>query len=66
MLFRSKLSRREAEIFVYLAKGRDVQFVANELVLSKNTVKTHIKNIFSKLDVHSRQELIDLVESFAA
>lgn len=53
-----------AEIFVYLAKGRDVQFIANELVLSKNTVRTHVKNLFTKLDVHSRQELIDLVEAF--
>ena len=61
---RYQLSRRETEIFPYLAKGRDVQFVANELVLSKNTIKTHVKNIFMKLDVHSRQEIIDLVESF--
>lgn len=55
------LTERESEIFILLAKGRDGRFIAEEYVLSYNTVKTHIKHIYQKLDVHSRQELIDLV-----
>lgn len=60
------LSRREAEVLDLLARGRDVPYVAEELVISKNTVRTHTKSIFAKMGVHSRQELIDLVESIEA
>ena len=49
-----------------LARGRDVPYVAEELVISKSTVRTHVKSIFAKTGVHSRQELIDLVESIEA
>lgn len=61
--YRYGLSRREAEVLEFLARGRDVPYVASELVISKNTVRTHTKGIFAKTGVHSRQELIDLVES---
>lgn len=60
------LSRREAEVLGLLARGRDVPYVAEELVISKSTVRTHVKSIFAKTGVHSRQELIDLVESIEA
>lgn len=56
------LTERETEILCLLAKGRDGRFIAEQYVLSYNTVKTHIKHIYTKLDVHSRQELIDLTE----
>lgn len=56
------LSKREAEVLSMLARGRDVPYIAEELVVSKNTVRSHTKNIFVKTGVHSRQELIDLVE----
>lgn len=56
------LSRREADVLDLLARGRDVPYIAEELVISKNTVRSHIKSIFAKTGVHSRQELIDLVE----
>lgn len=55
------LSKRETEIFNLIIAGRNVPFIADVLYLSKNTVRTHIKNIYAKVDVHSRQELIDLV-----
>lgn len=55
------LTEREMEILSLLARGRDGRFIAEEYVLSYNTVKTHIKHIYQKLDVHSRQELIDVV-----
>lgn len=59
---RYDLSRREAEILEYLAKGRSQPYIREELMLSKNTVATHVKHIYQKLNVHSKQELIDLVE----
>lgn len=63
VVHRYDLSRREAEVLDLLARGRDVPYVAEELVISKNTVRSHAKKIFLKTGVHSRQELIDLVES---
>lgn len=56
------LTDREQEIFEYLARGRNVRFIQEELTVSYNTVKTHVSHIYAKLDVHSHQELIDLVE----
>lgn len=56
------LSTREAEILGYLARGRSQPYIRDELVLSKNTVATHVKHIYQKLNVHSRQELLDLFE----
>ena len=46
-----------------LARGRNVPFIEEELIISRNTIKTHVKHIYQKLDVHSQQELIDLVEA---
>lgn len=57
------LSGREAEILGYLARGRSQPYIREELVLSKNTVATHVKHIYQKLNVHSRQELLDLIEN---
>ena len=57
------LSPREQEVFALLVNGRDSVFIRNQLYISKNTVGTHIKSIYRKLGVHSRQELIDVFES---
>lgn len=56
------LTEREIEIFAMLARGRNGSFIQEQFVISYNTVKTHVKRIYKKLDVHSQQELIDLVE----
>ncbi len=56
------LSNRETEIFLMLAQGRSRPYIRDSLYLSKNTVATHIRHIYEKLDIHSQQELIDLVE----
>ena len=50
------------EILVYLARGRTKSYIANELFVTENTVRSHVRNIYSKLEVHTRQELLDLVE----
>ncbi|OUO91252.1 helix-turn-helix transcriptional regulator [Gordonibacter sp. An230] len=59
---RYRLTPRETEILELLAHGRNGPFIQEKLVLSRNTVKTHVANIYAKLGVHSQQELIDLVE----
>lgn len=56
------LTERETEIFAMLARGRNGQVIREHYVVSRNTVKSHIKHIYQKLGVHSQQELIDLVE----
>lgn len=58
------LSAREAEVMGHLARGKTVARVAEELIISENTVRMHSKRIYAKLNVHKKQELIDLVESF--
>ena len=55
------LTSREGEVLVLLARGHNSRHIQDALTLSYNTVKTHVKRIYRKLDVHSQQELIDLV-----
>ena len=57
------LSEREASVMAYLAKGRSIAFAAEKLSLSQNTVKTYAKTLYKKLGVHSRQELMDLLDA---
>ncbi len=59
---RCRLSPREIEVFFLLAKGRNRAYIREELVIGDETVKSHIKSIYRKADVHSQQELIDLLE----
>lgn len=59
------LSHRELEILCLLAKGRNASYVQKELVISEGTVRTHMRNIYRKLNVHSQQELMDLVDTIA-
>lgn len=58
------LSAREGEVFTLIANGRDVPYIERELVLAKSTVKTHIKHIYEKCGVSSRQDLLDLFASY--
>ncbi len=57
------LTPREAEVFAMLARGRNREYIEEALVVSRNTVKAHVKHIYAKLGIHSHQELIDLVEA---
>lgn len=56
------LTKRESEIVALLVRGRDKQTIAEKLFISEGTVKVHTRNIYQKMGIHSRQELIDLVE----
>ena len=59
-----KLSPREQEVLRYLGRGRSVPYMREAMTISKSTIETHIKHIYAKADVHSKQELIDLIESY--
>lgn len=59
-----QLSPRESEILASLAKGRNAAWIQEQLVISPHTVKSHIYNIYRKLDIHSQQKLMSFVEEF--
>ena len=59
------LSPREQEVLGLLARGRTANYIARALYISPDTAKTHIKNIYRKLDVHAQQDLMDIIESTA-
>lgn len=57
------LSKREVDVFHLLASGRNAARVQEELMISAGTVNTHTRHIYQKLDIHTHQELIDLMQS---
>ncbi len=56
-----RLTERESEIAALLLTGKTYRAIAGELNLSENTVKTHIKNIYSKYQIQNRAQLITLM-----
>ncbi|MDR1014334.1 MAG: helix-turn-helix transcriptional regulator [Coriobacteriales bacterium] len=56
------LSRRESEIMLYIGRGYSPAYIAKKLFLSDSTVRSHVKNIYRKLGVHSRQDLLQLID----
>ncbi|WP_417305528.1 helix-turn-helix transcriptional regulator [Ellagibacter isourolithinifaciens] len=58
-----RLSARETEVMEYIARGYTVARTAEELIVSENAIRTHSKRIYAKLDVHKKQELIDMLKA---
>ena len=56
------LSKREKDVLRCLAMGYDSSATAKKLQISWNTVRTHTRNVYGKLNVHSKQALIDCVD----
>lgn len=61
---RTGFTPREREVLPLLGQGRSIASISKTLHVSENTVKSHIRSIYNKTDVHSKQELIDLIDSF--
>ena len=57
------LSKREREVFHYLAHEKSATDIQQELGISIHTVKTHMSSIYRKLDVHSAKELKELINT---
>jgi DNA-binding CsgD family transcriptional regulator len=55
------LSARELEVMELFAQGRSATWIAEKLSISKNTVRTHLRSVYNKLSVHTRQELLDFM-----
>ena len=58
------LTGREIEVLTLYALGHTQARVSEELQLSQNTVHTHIKRIYDKTDLHSRQEILDYINEY--
>ncbi|MBN1922115.1 MAG: tetratricopeptide repeat protein [Anaerolineae bacterium] len=52
------LSEREMEVLQLLPSGLSISDIANHLYISSNTARSHLKSIYSKLEVHSRYEAV--------
>lgn len=57
-----RITPREADALALLARGRNRRYISEELVVSEETVKSHVSSIYAKLGVHTQQELLDVVE----
>ena len=58
------LSDRETEVLTLYAMGLTQRKIAEELCISPGTTHTHIKRIYTKTDLHSRQEILDYIERY--
>ncbi|QOS69746.1 helix-turn-helix transcriptional regulator [Eggerthella guodeyinii] len=56
------LSPREMDVLELIAQGRSGPVIAKQLVIAESTVKTHTHNIYRKVGVATRQELLDVVD----
>jgi DNA-binding CsgD family transcriptional regulator len=59
----ANLTPRESEVLILLARGYTIKSIAKEFVVSPSTVKTQAHSIYSKLGIHTRQELIEIVDA---
>jgi two-component system NarL family response regulator len=53
-----RLTERELEVLKLVAKGLNNRTIAEQLFISENTVKNHVRNILEKLQLHSRMEAV--------
>jgi DNA-binding CsgD family transcriptional regulator len=55
-----QLTQREEEVLLLLAQGKSISTIERELFIANGTAKAHVRHIYQKLDIHSRDELFDL------
>ena len=56
-----RLTAREKDVLVLLSIGKTRAEIAEELVVTPNTIKTHVRNLYTKLGVHSNDELMKMI-----
>ena len=56
---KQSLTRREADILRHLSTGLPIKTIADNLNISRNTIKTHLRNLYRKLEVADRNEAVD-------
>ena len=54
-----KLTKREVEILKHLSTGVPISAISKKLHISQNTIKTHLRNLYRKLDVDGRHSAVD-------
>ena len=60
------LTRREEEILQLLVRGRTASRIAETLCITTATTRTHLRNIYAKLGVHSQQDILDMYEELSS
>jgi DNA-binding CsgD family transcriptional regulator len=55
------LSRREEEVLLLLAQQKTIATIERELFIANGTAKAHVRHIYRKLDIHTREELFDML-----
>lgn len=55
------LTAREKEVLILLAQHKTVGIIERELLVANGTAKAHVRHIYQKLNIHTRQELFDLL-----
>jgi DNA-binding CsgD family transcriptional regulator len=57
---KGSLTAREEEVMLFLAQGRSIPHISRRLQVAEGTIRTHVKHIYQKLGIHSKQELLDM------
>lgn len=58
------LTNREQEVMLLLTRGKNGPYIQEKLCIAQNTYQTHMRNLYRKFGIHSRQELFSLLDSF--
>lgn len=56
------LSEREFQVIGEFSTGRSARYIADYYMLSEHTVKSHLRRAYTKMEIHSRQELLNLLD----
>ena len=56
----ARITEREREVLKLLTRGLSNKQIAEALVVTDNTIKTHLQHIYEKLEVSKREEAIDI------
>lgn len=56
------LTEREFQIIGEFSTGRSARYIADYYMLSEHTIKSHLRRAYAKMEIHSRQELLNLID----